>query len=231
MRRLVAGARGRGAALPACDWPRTPAEARAAQEALRGRVSARDSPGPVLRVAGLDAHYAPKSGLTFAAAALVRLPDLVLERSALACRPTGFPYVPGLLSFREAPALLAALGVRPDLLLIDGQGLAHPRRFGLACHVGVLAGIPAIGVAKSRLVGSFAEPGPERGARSALLDRGEVIGAVLRTRPGVRPLFVSVGHRVSLESAVRLVLAVTGRYRLPEPCRLADRLSRAHGAH
>lgn len=194
----------------------------------------RGGPRGVRLVAGADLAYRPDGRWAWAAVVLVELPEGRLVESATAAGRPRFPYVPGYLTFREGPLLLAAfrrLRRRPDLCLFDGQGLAHPRRFGLACHVGVLAGIPAIGVAKSRLVGSFAEPGPERGARSALLDRGEVIGAVLRTRPGVRPLFVSVGHRVSLESAVRLVLAVTGRYRLPEPCRLADRLSRAHGAH
>ncbi len=125
-------------------------------------------------------------------------------------------------------AALEALTVKPDLLLIDGQGLAHPRRFGLACHVGVLADIPAIGVAKSRLVGTYEEPGPERGCWSPLVDGGETLGAVLRTRHGVRPVFVSTGHRVSLKTAVELVLDLAPRYRLPEPIRLADRLSRIH---
>ncbi len=187
--------------------------------------------GPVRRVAGLDAHYAPLSGLVWAAAAVLSFPDLALTESALACRPLDFPYVPGLLSFREAPAVLAALEAlahRPDLLLVDGQGLAHPRRFGLACHVGVLADLPTIGVAKSRLVGAHEEPGVDRGDRAALRDRDEVVGAVLRSRTRTRPLYVSVGHRVSLDTAVDMVLASAPRYRLPEPIRLADRLSRLH---
>ncbi len=141
--------------------------------------------------------------------------------------------MPGLLSFREAPALLAALAClsrAPDLLFIDGQGLAHPRRLGLASHVGVLADLPAIGVAKSRLIGTFDPPAPEKGAAAPLIDKGETIGAVVRSRAGVRPLFVSIGHHISLDAAVDLVLEAAPRYRLPEPTRLADRLSRMHGA-
>jgi deoxyribonuclease V len=125
-------------------------------------------------------------------------------------------------------AVLEVLSTKPDLLLIDGQGLAHPRRFGLACHVGVLADIPAIGVAKSQLVGTYEEPGLERGSWSPLLDRGETVGSVVRTRRAVRPVFVSTGHRVSLQTAVKLVLELAPRHRLPEPIRLADRLSRMH---
>jgi len=195
-------------------------------------VVARGAPAKLRLVAGLDAHYQPSAGLAWGAVALLTWPDLELLESALACRPLDFPYVPGLLSFREAPALIAALAClsrQPDLAFVDGQGIAHPRRLGLASHVGVLAGLPTIGVAKSRLIGTFAPPGPERGASSPLTDKGEVIGTVLRTRAGVRPLFVSVGHRIGLDAAVDLVLAAAPRYRLPEPTRLADKLSRMHG--
>lgn len=188
-------------------------------------------PARLRLVAGLDAHYQPRAGLVWGAAALLRWPELELVESALACRKLDFPYVPGLLSFREAPALLAALAClsrTPDLLFIDGQGIAHPRRLGLASHVGVLADVPAIGVAKSRLIGSFDPPGREKGTSAPLIDKGETIGAVLRTRAGVRPLFVSIGHRIALDAAVRLVLEAAPRYRLPEPTRLADRLSRMH---
>jgi len=200
------------------------------QERLRARVVRAGRPERILRVAGLDAHYDPKLRRSVGAAVLLSWPECVLEESALACRSTDFPYVPGLLSFREAPVLLAALALlrtRPDLLFVDGQGYAHPRRFGLACHVGLLAGIPAIGVAKSRLVGEFREPGAAAGAQSPLYDREEVVGAVVRTRAGTRPLFVSVGHGIALEAAVALVLAACRGYRLPEPTRLADHLSRA----
>lgn len=212
-------------------WPTSPAAAREVQERLRDAVVAEDRFGAIRHVAGLDVHYAPKTELTWGAAAVVARPHLELQESALACRPTRMPYVPGFLSFREAPAMLAALDVlsaKPDLLLIDGQGLAHPRRLGLACHVGVLADIPTIGVAKSRLTGVYEEPGLERGSRSPLLHHGEMVGAVLRTRRAVRPVFVSTGHRVGLQSAIELVLELTPRYRLAEPIRLADRLSRIH---
>jgi len=147
--------------------------------------------------------------------------------------------VPGLLSFREVPALLAALGrlrVKPDLILCDGQGLAHPRRFGLACHLGVICGVPAIGVAKSRLIGEHGAPMRRRGAWVPLRDKGETIGAVLRSRAGARPIYVSIGHRVSLPVAVRYVMACTTRFRLPETTRWAHRLasgdepSKAEGA-
>jgi deoxyribonuclease V len=194
-------------------------------------VLAEDRLGVVRRVAGADAHYA--GAHVWAAVVTMTFADLAPVESALIRRALVFPYVPGLLSFREAPAILACLQrlpERPDLLLIDGQGLAHPRRFGLACHVGVLADLPTIGVAKSRLVGTHEEPGIERGAWSPLVDRGETVGAVLRTRRGVRPVYVSVGHRVSLETAIDLVLRCTGRFRLPEPIRAADRLSRRHPA-
>lgn len=213
-------------------WPGDPADARALQERLRAKVETRDRlRSPVVRVAGLDVHYAPRSDLVWAAATVLKLPALDLEWSALACRPLRFPYVPGLLSFREAPAMLAALSalpVRPDLLMVDGQGIAHPRRLGLAAHVGVLADIPTIGVAKSRLIGMFKQPGARKGSRAPLTDDGEVIGAVVRSRDRVKPLFVSVGHRVSLETAVTWVLRCADRVRLPEPTRLADRLSRCH---
>jgi deoxyribonuclease V len=159
------------------------------------------------------------------------LPNLAIVGSARARRPLAFPYVPGLLSFREAPAIIDALqqlSEKPDLLLVDGQGLAHPRRFGLACHLGVLADLPTIGVAKSRLVGAYEEPGTERGAWTPLIDGCETIGAVLRTRRAVRPVFVSIGHRICLQTAIDLVLRCTGHFRLPEPIRAADRLSRQH---
>jgi deoxyribonuclease V len=218
--------RGRTAEQP---WPRSLAEARLLQERLRGRVVTEDKLGAVQRVAGVDAHYSVDS--VWAAIAVMTFPDLVLVESALIRRPLFFPYLPGLLSFREAPAILEILhqlSKKPDLLLVDGQGLAHPRRFGLACHLGVLSEVPTIGVAKSRLTGTYQEPGIERGAWSELVDRGETIGAVLRTRSAVRPMFVSIGHRVSLKTAIDLVLRSTSQFRLPEPIRVADSLSRQH---
>ncbi len=217
---------------PSQPWSVTPAEARAIQERLKPQVEAADRLPEVRLVAGVDAHSDASARTTFAAVAVMRLPGLEKEACTNARRPTTFPYVPGLLSFREAPAILDALErlfVRaPDLLLVDGQGLAHPRRFGIACHVGVLADLPAIGVAKSRLVGAHEEPGNKRGDRVPLRHRGEVIGAVLRTRANTKPLYVSIGHRVSLETAVDYVLRCSLRFRLPEPIREADRLSRVH---
>lgn len=210
-------------------WPGTPAEARDVQLRLRDRVIAEDRLGPVRLVAGADALYRGEEEAMRGAVACLSFPDLALGERAIAARPCDFPYVPGLLSFREAPAILAALArlsVRPDLLLVDGQGLAHPRRFGIACHIGVLADLPTIGVAKSRLIGRYEEPGGDKGAWRPLRHKDETVGAVLRTRAGTRPVFVSVGHRVSLATALDYVLRCTPRFRLPEPIRQADRLSR-----
>lgn len=210
-------------------WPRSLAEARLLQERLRSQVVTEDQLSVVQRVAGVDAHY--HGDRLWAAIAVMTFPDLVITESALINRPLTFPYVPGLLSFREAPATLELfdrLSEKPDLLLVDGQGLAHPRRFGLACHLGVLADVPTIGVAKSRLIGTYQEPGIERGAWSELVDHGEIIGAVVRTRSAVRPVFVSIGHRISLKTAIDLVLCCTGCFRLPEPIHVADIFSRQH---
>ncbi len=203
-------------------------EARAIQETLRSRVIECDRLRRVRRVAGVDASYDRTRGVTRAAVAVLGLPDLDPIEEHTARRKTRFPYLPGYLSFRETPALLAALArllAQPDLILCDGQGLAHPRRFGLACHLGVLLEVPTIGVAKSRLIGTH-EPVPEeRGKWVPLYDDADVIGAVVRTRAGVRPLYVSIGHRVSLKTAIELVLRCTTRYRLPEPCRRAHALA------
>ena len=215
------------------DWPTDPAAARAIQEALRHRVVERPPDGfdPRL-VAGVDVHFS-RDGLTaFAAAAVVRAGTLELVESALHALPVRFPYRSGLLSFRETPAAMAVLALLAtpfDLVMVDGQGRAHPRRCGYASHLGVLLDRPVVGVAKSRLIGRSAGPGPERGAASPLYDKSEIIGAVLRSKLGCRPLFVSIGHRIDLDTAIATVMAFTGRYRLPEPARLADRLSRAHG--
>jgi deoxyribonuclease V len=209
-------------------WDLTPAAARALQERLAGQAELRDRLGAPALVAGIDVGFEEDGRVTRAAVAVLGVADLLLVESALARRPTAFPYVPGLLSFREIPAVLdalAALACTPDLLLADGQGLAHPRRFGLACHLGWLVDTPTIGVAKSRLLGDFSPPPDQRGAWAPLLDRGEVVGAAVRTRRGVKPVFVSPGHRLDVASAVRLTLACTDRYRLPEPSRAAHRLA------
>ncbi len=202
--------------------------ARGEQERLARRVSLADRPGEVGLVAGVDVHY--RAGRARAAAVLLSFPALEPLATATALLDIPFPYVSGYLSFREAPAALAALAGlprRPHLLLADGQGLAHPRGLGLACHLGVLSGLMTIGVAKSRLVGDYQPPGQARGDWSPLLFRDRLVGAVLRTRPGVKPLFVSPGHRVSLPTAIELTLACTGAFRQPEPLRAAHRLAAA----
>lgn len=209
-------------------WDVSPAEAIALQQALRSHVVRQDALPPVSAVAGVDVGFEEQGRITRAAVAVLRLPELSLLESAVVRRPTAFPYVPGLLSFREVPAVLEALQQLrrlPDLILCDGQGLAHPRRFGIACHLGVLTDLPTIGVAKSRLVGTHAPLEEQKGAQQPLLDSGEVIGTVLRSRSGVRPLYISIGHRICLETAVAYVQRCITRYRLPETTRVAHRLA------
>lgn len=209
-------------------WDVTPKEAVELQRQLSPLVECADRLGTVTRVAGVDVGFEAGTTITRAAVAVLRFPELSLEHYAITRLPTSFPYVPGLLSFREIPAVLEALEQLPqlpDLLLCDGQGIAHPRRFGIAAHLGVLTGLPAIGVAKSRLVGEHDALPEEKGSWVALRDGAEVIGAVLRSRAGVAPLYVSTGHRVSLATAIHYVLACTTRYRLPETTRWAHRLA------
>lgn len=201
----------------------------ARQRELAGQVIEHDDlrlpPG---LVAGVDAGFPDGGRTTRAAAVLMRYPELELIDEVVFEQPTELPYIPGLLSFRELPAVLGALerlSTPPDLVLCDGQGRAHPRRFGIACHLGVTTGLATIGVGKSRLCGKHGEPGLQKGSVVDLLDNGEVIGQVLRSRERVRPLYISIGHRVSLATAVELVLTCTPRYRLPEPVRFADRLA------
>jgi deoxyribonuclease V len=209
-------------------WDLAPAEARAVQEKLRSRVILKDRRGPVRRIAGCDVGFEDGRRTARGAVAVLSADSLDLLASAVRRRPVSFPYVPGLLSFREVPVLLDALGALdtpPDLILCDGQGIAHPRRFGLACHLGVLTDIPTIGVAKTRLVGEHQEPGPRKGDWSPLMDGREMIGGVLRTRAGTRPLYVSSGHRITLRTALRRVMDCVTRFRLPETTRWADRLA------
>lgn len=211
-------------------WDVTPSEAREIQERLRSAVVTVDDLDAVKFVAGTDVAFEDDKRITRGAVAVLSWPGLELLEHFVARRPTSFPYVPGLLSFREIPVLLDALaGIRtsPDIVLCDGQGIAHPRRFGLASHLGVVTGLPTIGVAKSRLVGVHGPVPDEKGGWTPLTDGDEVIGAVLRTRRGVRPLYVSIGHRVSLPTAVRFTLGCVTRYRLPETTRWADRIAAA----
>jgi len=215
-------------------WNPTPVRAVAVQRALAGRVRVEPIEPLPRYVAGVDCAFAAQRGRRpaavgsqcIAAAVLWDAEEHRAVETAIARRPLRFPYVPGLLSFRELPTVLAALrALRApvEAILVDGHGLAHPRRFGIACHLGVLCDVPCVGVAKSVLVGEHAEPGARRGGRAALRHRGERVGTALRTRDDTRPVLVSVGHRIDLPSAERLVLACGGGYRLPEPTRLADR--------
>jgi deoxyribonuclease V len=205
----------------------TPRHAIAVQERLRRLVERKDRIGSVRRIAGVDVSV--KEGRARAAVVLLD-PELEILESHTADVRAVFPYVPGLLAFREFPAIskaFRAVKSKPDLIVVDGHGLAHPRRFGIACHVGVALGIPSIGCGKSLFVGEHAPPKPAKGSWTALRHKGETIGAALRTRAGVRPIYVSTGHRVSLPTAIRWILRLTPRYRLPEPIRAADALAGA----
>lgn len=206
-------------------WPTSVPEARDLQQRLASRVSRRnEAPDAPRYVAGIDVSGSRADGRVRSAAVVLRWDDMAVVEVRTADTAPRFPYVPGLLAFREAPAVLDVLerlDTTPDLILADGQGLAHPRRFGLACHVGLLAGVPTIGCAKSLLVGRYSALAPDQGATADLVHRDKVVGAAVRTRGGVSPVFVSVGHRVDLAAAVRLTLACCRGYRIPEPTRMA----------
>ena len=215
--------------LPRCPhrWSVSPAQAMAIQRKLAPLVLARGRVPGVRLVAGADLAFTVDGTRCVAGVVVWDLATETVVEQTTAVRPVRFPYVPGLLSFREGPAVLAALRrLRnvPDVVMFDGQGLAHPRRFGLACHIGVLMDRPSVGCAKSRLIGQHQAPAPHRGASTPLTHHGELIGTVLRTRRRVKWVYVSVGHRVGLAAAVELVLRCCTRYRLPEPTRLADQL-------
>ena len=223
-------------ALHLHSWDVTPAEARNIQVQLRHRMVREDRIPKIEHVAGADiafelhgrGSWRSGQGRAIAGVVVYRFPEMVEVERASSIQPLTFPYVPGLLSFREIPALLAAfesLRVSPDLIFCDAQGYAHPRRFGLACHLGVLLDVPSIGVAKSLLIGQCKDPARRAGSTAALLDpaSGEHIGAALRTATGVKPVYVSQGHRISLERAIELTLAVSDGFRIPRPTRDADR--------
>ncbi len=205
-------------------WQLSPAEAVNLQRELAAQVSTKGWPGNPRYIAGTDLAAGKAGGIATAAAVVLAYPEMKIAEVKLARGRLEWPYVPGLLSFREAPLVLAAtesLSITPDLFIVDGQGTAHPRRIGLASHLGLFWDIPTIGCAKSLLKGSCEEPGTERGSWTEIRDRGEVIGAAVRTRERVRPVYVSPGHKISLEAAVYWVLACCRGYRLPEPTRLA----------
>ena len=209
-------------------WDVTPQEAIRIQQDLCTKIVARDEERTDFRtVAGMDVSYDKRSPWLFAAIVVMGLPGFQIVETTEVRAKAEFPYVPGLLSFRESPGGLEAwqkLRSRPDCLICDGHGYAHPRRFGFACHFGLLVDLPTIGFAKSVLVGTFKAPGVKRGDTSDLVDAGEVIGAALRTREGAEPVFVSIGHRISLARAVATILACTSGYRIPEPIRMAHTL-------
>ena len=205
-------------------------QAVAVQEKLRGRVERVRRLGRVRTVAGIDCGF--KDDVGRGTVVVMTYPQLEVVERVVAERPIDFPYIPGLLSFREVPVIKAAfrqLQTRPDLALVDGMGLAHPRRIGLACHLGLELDLPTIGCGKSLFVGTHSEPRDTRGARAALRHDGEVVGCALRTRVGTKPIYVSIGHRVDLRTATRWVLRCTPKYRLPEPIRAADRLAGERG--
>lgn len=214
------------------DWPADEAEALAVQNALRGRVVL-DEPGPppgTGLVTGVDVAYDDERDLVAAAAVVLDARTLEVVEEATAVGRVSFPYIPGLLAFREIPTVLAALNALeagPGLVVCDGYGQAHPRRFGLAGHLGVLTGLPVVGVAKNPFTFTYEQPGKRRGSSAPLLAGQEEVGRALRTRDGVKPVFVSVGHRVTLDNACAHTLALTPRYRLPETTRHADSLCRA----
>lgn len=211
-------------------WNVLPAEAIKIQQELRSKIIVQKLDKHIEYVAGADISFDKGSDVIFAGVVVLRFPELrEVDRGLTVCRAT-FPYIPGLLSFRESPAVLEAwenLHIRPDVLLIDGHGYAHPRRFGIACHLGLLLDIPTIGCAKTVLVGKFEDPDQKSGSSRPLIDRDEVVGAALRTSDGVAPIFVTVGHLVDLESAVRVVLKCSRGYRVPEPTRQAHLLVNA----
>lgn len=230
-------------AAPLHDWNLDPQGAIALQTRLAPRVECEDRLEPVRRIAGVDIGFEQGGEITRAAVVVLALegkaaaegdrpgaavPGLEVVEQVVHREPTRMPYIPGLLSFREVPATLAAfekLTVWPELVMVDGQGIAHPRRLGVASHLGLWLDLPTIGVAKSRLCGRHGEVPPQRGDWTPLWDGDEMIGAVLRSRQNVKPIYVSPGHRLCLETAVNWVVRCLGRTKLPEPTRLADRLA------
>lgn len=212
---------------PPHNWSVSPRQAVAIQKKMALKVKRSPLRKKIRLVAGVDAAFTRGYEHCLGGVVLWDLLEHKVVEQHTALKELTFPYIPGLLTFREAPALIAALRKlqkKPDLLMCDGQGIAHPRRLGIACHLGLITSLSAVGCAKSRLVGKYSEPGFRRGASSPLFDKDEVVGAVLRTRDGIKPIFVSIGHNLDLAEAEEVVLACGAGYRLPEPTRLADQL-------
>lgn len=221
---------------PLHDWNLTPTQAVALQRELACRVERRDCIGEVRRIAGVDIGFEQGGEVTRAAVVVLDYPSLEVIGQVVTRVPTRMPYIPGLLSFREVPAALQAFAELPSelrsevgLLMVDGHGIAHPRRMGVAAHLGLWLDLPSLGVAKKRLTGRHGDVADERGAWTPLTDGEETLGVVMRTRQGVKPIFVSPGHRLSVDTATQWALACLGRYKLPEPTRLADRLASRRG--
>ena len=210
------------------DWNLSSTEAKTIQLELAKQVIRYNKTGEINYVAGIDVGFDLKHKLSRAAVAVLSYPDLEFVESSKAELETVFPYIPGLLSFREIPVIIEALKKIkqiPDVILCDGQGIAHPRRFGLACHIGVLTNVPTIGVAKSRLIGKYESLSKDKGSKVSLTDKDEKIGSVIRSRTNVKPLFISIGHKLDLDKCLEIVWNCITKYRLPETTRFAHRLA------
>jgi deoxyribonuclease V len=208
-------------------WPKNISDAKAIQISLRDKVKIIPFKKPPQYIASVDAAFTYNK--VIAVACIYKYPELSPLEHEIAIGKATFPYVPGYLTFREGPAIIEAinsLSIKPDLILVDGQGIAHPKGIGIASHIGVLLNIPTIGCAKSRLIGEYKEPGFKKGDWSYLKYNGRAVGAVLRTKENVRPLFVSPGHKIDLKTSIEIVLECTGKYRIPDPLRMADFISK-----
>jgi deoxyribonuclease V len=208
-------------------WPDTIQEAKAVQLALKDRVRIIPLRKEPKFIAGVDAAFLENK--VIGVASIFKYPELTHVEDAFAVTDIPFPYVPGFLSFREGPAVIKAidiLKIKPDLVLVDGQGIAHPKAMGIASHIGVILDIPTIGCAKSRLVGEYKEPGSKKGDWAPLNFHSRIVGAVLRTRDNVRPIFISPGNKIDLRGSIEVVKRCVGKYRIPEPLRRADSLSK-----
>jgi len=212
---------------PPHNWSVTPRQAITIQNKLATLVVREKTTGAFRLAAGVDGAFTSDKRFCIGGVVLWNIIKQTVLEQHIAVLPQRFRYIPGLLSFREAPAVIGALRkltLTPDVLICDGQGIAHQRGFGIACHLGVLTGLPSVGCAKSRLVGRYREPGADRGAISPLIQKNQRVGSVVRTRTHIKPVYVSVGHKLDLEAAERLILCCSVGYRLPEPIRLADQL-------